>query len=258
MCIYDRADYACGHQELGPMKAQCTRFWRECCTRSCDESFSHKIASLCTPCEAAAVKSRAAKGTVDQDIGPSDILNLTLHLNPFPTTSEKSRLEMDRSNASEHANVANHDDVKAYLNDCIKQYQQIHHLPAESIRISDSDSVGITGGMTADGPFNQGPGDRPRPGNHNLHDYQMQLMLLENQNKKRLMMARREVEERQATDHEAEQIMEWKGSLDTLAHEDAHDKKAVSPVVPDVPENDRKRGMRSADEFVMWSCGTSR
>jgi len=44
-----------------------------------------------------------------------------------------------------------------------------------------------TSGMRAGGPNNQGTGS-----NHALQDYQMQLMLLEQQNKKRLMMARQE------------------------------------------------------------------
>ncbi|MCJ1405479.1 hypothetical protein MMC11_008707 [Xylographa trunciseda] len=37
-----------------------------------------------------------------------------------------------------------------------------------------------------------GPGGQPNGGNHALQDYQMQLMLLEQQNKKRLLMARQE------------------------------------------------------------------
>ena len=36
------------------------------------------------------------------------------------------------------------------------------------------------------------PGANGQPGNHALQDYQMQLMLLEQQNKKRLLMARQE------------------------------------------------------------------
>jgi hypothetical protein len=41
-------------------------------------------------------------------------------------------------------------------------------------------------------PGNMQPGQNATGGNHALQDYQMQLMLLEQQNKKRLMMARQE------------------------------------------------------------------
>jgi hypothetical protein len=48
-----------------------------------------------------------------------------------------------------------------------------------------------TGEMGANG-MRPGTGGQPSGGNHALQDYQMQLMLLEQQNKKRLMMARQE------------------------------------------------------------------
>lgn len=50
----------------------------------------------------------------------------------------------------------------------------------------------IDGEMFAGNPPPRGPGGPQSQGNHALQDYQMQLMLLEQQNKKRLLMARQE------------------------------------------------------------------
>ncbi len=76
------------------------------------------------------------------------------------------------------------------------------------------------------------------PRRHAIEDYNMQLMLLEQQNKKRLMMARHEQEildkklvQPAPTDLEAEQILEMEGALS--GHEETHDKQNVSmPILP--------------------------
>ena len=51
---------------------------------------------------------------------------------------------------------------------------------------------GANGQMMRPGAMGPNPGANGQPGNHALQDYQMQLMLLEQQNKKRLLMARQE------------------------------------------------------------------
>lgn len=55
--------------------------------------------------------------------------------------------------------------------------------------------AGMQDFYNGNGGIRMGPGGQPNgPGNHALQDYQMQLMLLEQQNKKRLLMARQEQE----------------------------------------------------------------
>jgi len=96
--------------------------------------------------------------------------------------------------------------------------------------------------------------------NHAIEDYHMQLMLLEQQNKKRLMMARHEQDnlaEKQVDldktidpvpmDLEAEQILEMEGALG--GHEETHTEQKVSlPVLTD----DHDQEIWSGDDMDEW------
>lgn len=72
----------------------------------------------------------------------------------------------------------------------------------------------------------------PNPNNHTLEDYQMQLMFLEQQNKKRLMMTHQDQERLQSQDSSAFQILSPQGVRNALSPKNNHNdaKRGISKV----------------------------
>lgn len=184
MCIYNRSDYICGHHEWGPMKAQCTRYWRKCCIRSSHESFSSRVPKLCKPCEIAESRSLAASGPVaceskatdnaDLDLATTSSLKLTLRFNPFPAAS---------------ASRPTIKSLEASMNDCLKRFESEHNLCKDSIRIETLVKVSYQWPVTdEEASYGADYQSRATARSHAIQDYAMQMMLLEQQNKKRQKM----------------------------------------------------------------------
>jgi hypothetical protein len=168
------------------MKAQCTRYWRKCCIRTGHESFTHSLPGLCHTCQ--------VRRPNDHDIAKDDSIHIMIRLKPFMAT-EKTAVEPAKGRPIIPADLPTPENVKSYITTCIKRYQQAHNLPEDSLKISDADYKPTVGGsrVTGDAYHHHSCG-LGNPNCQKLEDYQMQLMLLEQQNKRRLMMASAEVD----------------------------------------------------------------
>lgn len=106
-----------------------------------------------------------------------------------PTVQAKS-IQVYTQNLAQHHN-------SALSNQAAKGMQNPNGMPGQASPMQQNADPQQLGAMNEYYPANQAqmrgmPGANGQGGNHALQDYQMQLMLLEQQNKKRLMMARQE------------------------------------------------------------------
>src|SRR3989440_4464726 len=188
MCIYDRNAYDCGHQEWGAIKGQCTQFWRKCSIRTGHESFAHQLPGLCHTCQ--------VRRPNDRDIAADDSIHITIQLKPSMAI-ERAVLESAKGRAVNTADLPTPGNVKSYLTSCVKRYQQAHNLPEDSVKISEVDctpNANVAGSRATGDAYHQHSCGLSHSNCKRLDDYQIQLMLLEYQNKRRLMMARGEVD----------------------------------------------------------------
>jgi hypothetical protein len=110
---------------------------------------------------------------------------------------ERAASESAKGRAINPADLPTPDNVKSYLTTCVKQYQQAHNLPEDSVKISEVDctpNASAAVSRAAGDAYHQHSCGLSHSNCKRLDDYQMQLMLLEYQNKRRLMMARGEVD----------------------------------------------------------------
>ena len=93
------------------------------------------------------------------------------------------------------ADLPTPENVKSYITNCLKRYRQVHNLPADSVEVSDADCVPVARGSKATrDAYHLHSCGLSNPNCKKLEDYQTQIMLLEYQSKRRLMMARGEAE----------------------------------------------------------------
>jgi hypothetical protein len=168
------------------MKAQCTRYWRKCCIRTGHESFTHQLPGLCHTCQ--------VRRPNDHDIAKDDSIHITIRLKPS-MAMEKAAVESAKGRPIIPADLPTPDNVKSYITNCLKRYQQAHNLPEDSVKVSDAECTPIVRGsrVTGDAYHHHSCG-LGNPNCKKLEDYQMQLMLLEHQNKRRLMIAAAETD----------------------------------------------------------------
>src|SRR5947209_1151208 len=184
MCIYDRNAFDCGHQEWGHMRTQCNRYCRKCCTRTGDESFPNQQPGLCHSCQ--------VRRSESHDIAIDDSIHLTIRINPS-MVMEKASLQTAKGLPINPANLPAPDNFESYITNCLKRYQQAHNLPDDTLKISGTRCTPICGDSRLSGDtYHHHSCGLTNSGCKKLQDYQMQIMLLEQQNKRRLQMARQE------------------------------------------------------------------
>ena len=187
MCFYDRVDYDCGHNEWGKMKMQCTRYWQKCCIRKSHDAYVHTMPGLCRTC----VKARTIKST--------DTLDLTIRIKPVALYTEASYRGSINGEAQKVATHQTPEMLKAHINECIQEYQRINNLPRDSIEIVDK--------ANKQQQVQQAPptglGDCAHPKDvfcsRELKRSQVQMMYLEEQNRRRCALIETETESKQDT-----------------------------------------------------------
>jgi hypothetical protein len=184
MCIYDRNAFDCGHQEWGPMRTQCNKYCRKCCVRTGDESFPNQQPGLCHSCQ--------IRRSNPRDIATDDSIHLTIRIKPS-MIMEKAALRTAKGLPINPAHLPTPDNFESYIASCLKRYQQAHNLPEDTLKIADTKCTPVSGDarVTRDAYHHHSCG-LTNSGCKKLQDYQMQIMLLEQQNRRRLQMARPE------------------------------------------------------------------
>ena len=168
------------------MKSQCTRYWRKCSIRTGNDSFSHQLPGLCYSCQV-----RRPDG---HSIASDDAIHLTIRLKPS-MAMQRADLESAKGRAINRADIPSPENVKSYITNCIKRYQQAHNLPEDSVKVSDGECAPTAGGpRAAADAYHYHSCGLSKPNCTKLEEYHLQMMLLEHHNKKRLMMARGETD----------------------------------------------------------------
>ena len=166
------------------MRTQCNRYCHKCCSRTGDESFPNQQSGLCHSCQ--------VRRSDPHDIAIDDSIHLIIRIKPS-MVMEKAALQTAKGLPINPANLPTPDNVKLYITNCLKRYQQAHNLPEDTLKVSDTRCTPISGEsrLTGDAYHHHSCG-LSNPSCKKLQDYQMQIMLLEQQNKRRLQMARQE------------------------------------------------------------------
>jgi hypothetical protein len=163
------------------MRTQCHRYCRKCCIRTGDESSPNQQPGLCHSCQ---VRPR--------NIATDDSIHLTIRIKPS-MVMEKAALQTTKGLPINPATLPTPDNFESYIANCLKRYQQVYNLPEDTLKISDTKCTPISGDsrLTGDAYHHHSCG-LTNSGCKKLQDYQMQIMLLEQQNRRRLQMARQE------------------------------------------------------------------
>ena len=166
------------------MRTQCNKYCHKCCSRTGDESFPNQQSGSCYSCQ--------VRRSAPHDIAIDDSIHLIIRIKPSMTV-EKAALQTAKGVPINPANLPTPDNVKLYIANCLKRYQQAHNLPEDTLKVSDTRCTPISGEsrLTGDAYHHHSCG-LSNPNCKKLQDYQMQIMLLEQQNKRRLQMARQE------------------------------------------------------------------
>lgn len=166
------------------MRTQCNRYCHKCCSRTGDESFPNQQSGLCYSCQ--------VRRSDAHDIAIDDSIHLIIRIKPSMTV-EKAASQTAKGLPINPANLPTPDNVKSYIANCLKRYQQAHNLPEDTLKVSGTRCMPISkeSQLTGDAYHHHSCG-LSSSSCKKLQDYQMQIMLLEQQNKRRLQMARQE------------------------------------------------------------------
>lgn len=166
------------------MRTQCNRYCRKCCIRTGDESSPNQQPGLCHSCQ--------VRRSDPHDIAADDSIHITIRIKPS-MVMEKAALQTAKGLSINPATLPTPDNFESYITNCLKRYQQAYNLPEDTLKISGTRCTPISGDsrLTGDAYHHHSCG-LTNSGCKKLQDYQMQIMLLEQQNKRRLQMARQE------------------------------------------------------------------
>jgi hypothetical protein len=166
------------------MRTQCNRYCHKCCSRTGDESFPNQQSGSCYSCQ--------VRRSAPHDIAIDDSIHLIIRIKPSMTV-EKAALQTAKGLPINPANLPTPDNVKSYITSCLKRYQQAHNLPEDTLKVSDTKCPPISGESRLPGDaYHHHSCGLSNSSCKKLQDYQTQIMLLEQQNKRRLQMARQE------------------------------------------------------------------